>query len=157
VVTDGAETCDSNPVGAAAEVKSSTLQIRVDVIGFAVNTAEQSSLQAISTSGGGLFSIAANADQLLSQMQASRENFEKFQAGAQCATEAYQKAIACLQDVQQKVFQYLQTQLVNLHGSENQELSNLQSQISDKYFKKVNELQEEWNNQIKSQQNLLNQ
>lgn len=157
VVTDGAETCDTNPAGAASEAKSSPYQIRVDVIGFGVNASEQSSLQAISTNGGGLFSIAANADQLLSQMQASHENFEKFQSSAKCTSDVYQKSLNCLQDVQQKAFNYLNTQLASKHGAEYQELANVQSAISKVYFDKINQVQAEWDKAIKAAKQQLEQ
>lgn len=158
IVTDGAETCDSNPSGAAAEVKSSPYQIRVDVIGFAVTTDEQSSLQAISTSGGGLFSVANNVDQLLSQAQASRENFDKFQAGANCILDVYQKSISCLQDVQKKVNDFLLPIVTAAKGSEWNELTNLKSNISSQYFKKMDTIRDEQNTLVRdTQKQLLNQ
>ena len=155
IVTDGAETSDSNPAGAASEVKTSPYQIRVDVIGFAVNTTEQSSLQVISTSGGGLFSVATNVDQLLSQMRASRENFEKFQSGAKHISDVYQKSVSCLQDTQKKAFDYLSTASTGKSGAEYTELSNLKSNISSQYFKKINAVQDELNAAIKSSQQQL--
>jgi len=155
VVTDGAETCDSNPAGAASEAKSSPYQIRVDVIGFAVNTAEQSSLQAISSSGGGLFSVATNVDQLLSQMRASRENFDKFQAGAKCTNDVYQKSVSCLQDIQKKVSDYLTNALTGKSGAERTELTNLQSNIFSQYFKKINTLQDEQSAALRNSQQQL--
>jgi hypothetical protein len=150
VVTDGVETCDTNPSGAAAEVKSSPFEIRVDVIGFAVNASEQSSLQAISTSGGGLFSVASNVDQLVSQMRANHENFEKFQAGAKCASDVYQKSVTCLEDVRQKTNSYISTALSGKTGSDYTELNNMRSNIFTQYSNVIDTIQTEWSNANKA-------
>ncbi len=155
LVTDGDETCDSNPAGAASEAKASPYAIRVDVIGFAVKASEQSLLQAISQNGGGLFSVATNGDELLNQIKSNHANFENFQAGAKCAVDVYQKSISCLQDVNNKTFSYLTTLLTGKKGTEYQELSNLQLSISKIYNDKINTVQTEWNNAIKANQQIL--
>lgn len=157
VVTDGAETCDSNPVAAAQEAKTSTYAVQVDVIGFAVNASEQSSLQAISTSGGGLFSVAINADQLLSQMRANHEKFQNYQANAQCTSSSYQNTVTCLQDVQKKSGDYVTAALTGKIGAEYQELFTLKNAIFTRYSRKIDEVQTEWSNQNKAQQQKLQQ
>jgi Ca-activated chloride channel homolog len=155
IVTDGAETCSTNPAGAASEVRASPFQIRVDVIGFAVTTADQASLQAISTNGGGLFSVAANADQLLSQMRASHENFNKFQAEAKCTTAVYQTSVTCLQDAQKKAADYLSSAVASAKGAEWNELTTLQSKISTQYYKQISAWQDEQSASYKNTQQRL--
>jgi hypothetical protein len=155
VVTDGAETCNTDPAGAAASVKNSALKIQVDVIGFAVTSAEQSQLQAISQSGGGLFSVATNGDDLLNQINSSRANFDKFQAGAQCTIDVYKTSLACFQDVSDKTFAYMTTLISAAKGNEYVQLTNLQTNISKIYQDKITVVQDQWSAAIKANQSTL--
>lgn len=156
IVTDGAETCDTNPAGAAAAVKSSAYEIRVDVIGFAVNSSEQAALQAISTSGGGLFSVAVNADELLSQMRASHENYEKAVSSMKCNSSVYQASISCLEDVRTKATNFLTNAFNGKKGTEYQQLYNLESQIFKLYTDEINKISDEWSSANKKQQEQIN-
>lgn len=158
VVTDGAETCDSNPTGAASQAKSSAYAIKVDVIGFAVNATEQSALQSIATNGGGLFSVAINSDQLYNQMKSNSENWDKYQSNTKCIITAYQTSIDCHSAVKTKVFSYLGEKIQGTKGIEWSNLSNMQDRISSMYQDKIYSLQDEQSAKQKAiQQNLLNQ
>lgn len=53
VVTDGAETCDGDPVAAAEELAGEGIQPIVNVIGFQADDADQAALAAIAEAGGG--------------------------------------------------------------------------------------------------------
>lgn len=158
IITDGAETCATNPSTAAAEAKASVYQIKVDVIGFAVNTADETSLKAISTGGGGLFSLAMNSDDIVSQANASHENWLNFQDTAKCSVAAYNTSYLCLEKVRKDASTFLMSSLVGKKGAQYYQLSTLQSALSSAYFKKIGEVQDEGskvNRQL--QQKLLNQ
>lgn len=155
VVTDGAETCNTNPAGAASEAKASAYQIQVNVIGFAVNTSEQSSLQAISTNGGGIFSVANNADELYNQMQTNLKNFQNFQKDATCIADTYTKSTTCLGTVSQQLNTYFNAKTANLHGSEWTELTNIQTSATNTISKQIFAWQDEESSLIKSTKQLV--
>ena len=155
VVTDGAETCNTNPAGAASEAKNSPYQIQVNVIGFAINASEQSSLQAISTNGGGLFSVANNADELYNQMQANLKNFQNFQKDATCVNDAYQKSTTCLGDVVQQLNTYFASATTDLGGSEWTELTNIQTNTLSVLNKQIYAWQDEQTNLLQNSRQLV--
>jgi len=158
VVTDGNETCNTNPIGTASEAFLSPYKIKVDVIGFGVNNSEQTALTAISTSGGGLFSLATNADDLFNNAKASMENFDKFVDSVKCISTSYQTSIDCLTAVTKKVSDNLNSAIVGKKGAEYSELSTLQSNIYNFYYKKISSAQDEWGALQKAEQKkLLNQ
>lgn len=64
LLSDGEETCGSDPTGKALALKNSSAKVIINVIGFAVDAEAQTQLNQISTSGGGLFSLANNLTEL---------------------------------------------------------------------------------------------
>ena len=65
LVTDGEESCKGDPVKAAAELKASGLDIRLNIVGFAVtNPKTQKDLAAFAQATGGLFYAAQDGDAL---------------------------------------------------------------------------------------------
>jgi hypothetical protein len=65
LITDGEESCKGDPVQAAAELKASGLDIRLNIVGFALtNPKTQKDLAGFSQATGGLFFTAQNGDAL---------------------------------------------------------------------------------------------
>jgi len=64
VVSDGIETCDSDPVSAARELKESGIQAQIDVIGFAVDATARAQLEQIAKIGGGKYYNVNSAQEL---------------------------------------------------------------------------------------------
>ncbi|KAB8138989.1 VWA domain-containing protein [Gracilibacillus oryzae] len=64
VVSDGAETCDGDPVTAAKELADSNIQSIVNVIGFNVGIEGQAHLREIAEAGGGIYTNAGNEEEL---------------------------------------------------------------------------------------------
>lgn len=65
LVTDGLESCNGDPIAAAADFVAGTDQRKVHVIGFALNDpAASDKLREIATKGNGLYFDAGNAQQL---------------------------------------------------------------------------------------------
>ncbi len=59
LITDGEESCKGDPVKAAAELKASGLDIRLNIVGFALkNPQTQKELAGVSQATGGLFYAA---------------------------------------------------------------------------------------------------
>jgi hypothetical protein len=65
LITDGEESCKGDPVKAAAELKASGLDLRLNIVGFALtNPKTQKDLAGFSQATGGLFYSAQNGDAL---------------------------------------------------------------------------------------------
>jgi Mg-chelatase subunit ChlD len=107
IVSDGNETCATDPVAKAKLAYTSSAKIQVNVIGFAVAQNEQAALSDISTSGGGNFMTANTVSELESQFEASYRNMEKFETDATCITQTSDTSYSCLRDVLDKVNNYL--------------------------------------------------
>lgn len=65
LVTDGIETCDSNPVTAVRQLEASGIKPVINVIGLAIKSSDQSQLQQLTDLGGGKY-YAANSTKELS-------------------------------------------------------------------------------------------
>jgi len=140
IVTDGVETCASTPVAAAKEVQISELEISVDVIGFAVNTSEQSSLKAIAESGGGLFSVANTSSELLKKFQAYNDNYASSLDEAMCNIDAHRKSSTCLHNIRMDVSTYLKEKRTDYKGRDNTYLTKLSRSIFDIYSKGIDDI-----------------
>ncbi len=65
LITDGEESCKGDPVKAAAELKASGLDLRLNIVGFAVtNPKTQKDLAGFSQATGGMFYAAQSGDAL---------------------------------------------------------------------------------------------
>lgn len=69
MISDGEETCDSDPVTAAAALYSAGVRTTVNTIGFAVDAETQSQLQAVAAAGGGTFYPAETGSILRKRLQ----------------------------------------------------------------------------------------
>jgi Ca-activated chloride channel family protein len=65
LLTDGIETCDADPCAVAAALHGAAVQIRVHVVGFAIEEKDQAALACIAENGGGLYRSADDAEELL--------------------------------------------------------------------------------------------
>lgn len=95
VVSDGIETCDSNPSGAAFSLSSSGVKAKIDVIGFAVDSTAQAQLSQVASSGGGIYSTASSAEELDRQLNEKYENLKKLTEEAKCRSDAYFTFLDC--------------------------------------------------------------
>ncbi|MBP62639.1 MAG: hypothetical protein CMJ62_14055 [Planctomycetaceae bacterium] len=64
VLTDGNETCGGDPAAAAAMLAQLGINVKVHVVGFAVNPGEEAQLVSIAAAGGGEYVSAHNAEKL---------------------------------------------------------------------------------------------
>ena len=69
LISDGEETCDSDPVAAAAALYSAGARTTVNTIGFAVDTETQAQLRAVAAAGGGTFFPAETGSILRQRLQ----------------------------------------------------------------------------------------
>ena len=99
VITDGVETCDTNPVGVAQELANLEEQITVHVIGFAVGSSEGSELRKIAEAGGGTYATAPTIDELKLAMDLQWENYVRKTREAACSVEGAKAYYACIDRV----------------------------------------------------------
>lgn len=100
VVSGGAETCESLPAEAAKAVRASPAKVKVNVIGFAVDSDSQAQLRQISTAGEGVFA-SDNFDNLSNQTVVDQ---------SKCKAEAYTAFVDCYggaNGISSKVISYL--------------------------------------------------
>ncbi|MHA7137782.1 vWA domain-containing protein [Rossellomorea arthrocnemi] len=64
VVSDGIETCDGDPVAAAEKVKADNTNVKINIIGFDVDTEADEQLKKIAVAGGGEYSSVKTKQQL---------------------------------------------------------------------------------------------
>lgn len=69
LISDGEETCDSDPVTAASALYDAGVRTTVNTIGFAVDVETQAQLQAVATAGGGTFYPAETGSILRQRLQ----------------------------------------------------------------------------------------
>ncbi|MCK4306123.1 MAG: VWA domain-containing protein, partial [Candidatus Eisenbacteria sp.] len=74
LVSDGKETCDDDPCGAVAALKSTGIKFVLHVVGFGVGEAEQEQLACLAQAGGGTYFGAEDADALLAAMESVKED-----------------------------------------------------------------------------------
>lgn len=107
ILSDGEETCDTNPVGAAQALKSSGIAANVNIIGFAVDSKAQTQLSQISLAGGGIYATASNADELDRKFNDLYENSLKAVEFSKCMGNELTTVTSCYQAAYDKVYQYM--------------------------------------------------
>lgn len=164
LVTDGDETCDSKPAEAAREVYNSSSKIRVDVIGFAVDSRTQTILNEVSSAGGGRYGFASNEEDLIRSFDTATENWGKIREENACLTNAYVAFLACYgsKGVMGKAQSFLmdRTKLFNerkISRAETKRIYDLLDQMEAFQNKSVNEARESNERQInESKKRLIN-
>ena len=160
IVSDGNETCNTDPATKAALAFASPLKIQVNVIGFSVASSEYDALTAISTQGGGSFMTANSSSELEAQFENNGKNFDTFQADAQCISKASEAEYKCLQEVSDKVRDYLHPIIqksIN-NGPFYTLYTDLNSSINGVYGDTITALLDSWGKQVDERKStLLNQ
>lgn len=138
LLTDGEETCDPDPIGQATSLKSSNLNIKINVIGFAVDDKAQTKLDKISTSGGGSFFTANNLTELEEKFNYLYENELKRMTKPQCKEQDLEEFRACYKASFQKVTTWVTKRKVlynekKITKQEYDILNNLNSQFYKLY------------------------
>lgn len=109
VISDGIETCGSDPAGAAKELKNLSINPQIDVIGLAVDAAARTQLEEVAKIGGGTYKPANSGleleDALKKTIEAARQSlvcsFKTSTAYQNCLIlEQYRPASQYLQNLQ---------------------------------------------------------
>lgn len=136
VVSDGIETCNSDPVGAAQELHSSGIKAKIDVIGFAVDSATRGQLEQVAQIGGGQYYSANSAVELDNHLQFMSDNAKAAYA-SMCVLHASIDASRCIAEQHYyKVIDYFSKisrgSYSTMSSTERQALNQAQKRASDK-------------------------
>ena len=107
LISDGIETCDSNPVGAATEVKNAGLDLTIDVIGFNLDSNARSQLKQVATIGGGTYFDAQTSQDFKKVADTWWENFRATNKFLACSTTNLFRDTDCLYNKYMKAIKYL--------------------------------------------------
>jgi Mg-chelatase subunit ChlD len=105
LVSDGAESCNTNPVGAAATLKSAG--VKVNIIAFAALPSELSSLQQIASAGGGTYASVNSYEELDRKFSDQYENGLKLLEQGKCENAALDVFTKCWSDAYNKVSKWI--------------------------------------------------
>lgn len=139
VITDGIETCDSDPVGKARELKAASITTKIDVIGFGVSSGDASILKHISDAGGGTYYTANNADELRTYTKSTAEELKDLIAIGYCMNSNFRKWQTCAQDQYKKANDYVYAHYKELWQNDSDSVSwdnaiELNKQINDHWL-----------------------
>lgn len=73
LVSDGLETCHSDPCALVRELKATGIKFILHVVGFAVTDEEDDQLSCLADAGGGVYYTAGNASELLDAFQSMQQ------------------------------------------------------------------------------------
>lgn len=111
VISDGVETCDTNPVEVAKQLAESPEKITVHVIGFAVDTGESGELRKIAEAGKGTYATAPSIEELKVAMDLQWENYVRKTREAACDREGAKAYYACIDRAVQLVRSWVSAEL----------------------------------------------
>ena len=111
VISDGVETCDSDPLGQAKLLFEGSEKIIVHVIGFAVAEADNESLRAISRAAEGTYATAPTIDELKLAMDLQWDNYVRRAKEEACRVKGYDTYLACKDDTWARLKAYISQEL----------------------------------------------
>lgn len=92
LISDGIETCGSDPNSAIQDLRALNIQPVVNIVGFGVNQSDSNNLQQLSQLGGGQYFLASDSDKLAEVFA----NFKKALETLQCNQNSSQAYISCV-------------------------------------------------------------
>lgn len=119
VISDGIETCDSDPAGAAKDLKALSINPQIDVIGLAVDTATRAQLEEVAKIGGGTYKPANSAVELEDALKKTIDAARQYLFCSGKANIAYQSCL--IVDQYKPASQYLKDLLQQARQNKNTE------------------------------------
>lgn len=116
LVSDGAETCNSQPVLAAQKAKE--YGITVNIIGLGVTQEEGEELRKIAEAGGGSYAFSNIGDDLFNEFKVNYENSEKWSEESKCLYAFLDTAYACYKPDHQKIIDWAYNEQRKLYSKE---------------------------------------
>lgn len=119
VISDGIETCDSDPAGAARNLKALSINPQIDVIGLAVDTATRTQLEEVAKIGGGTYKQANSAVELEDALKKTIDAARQYLFCSGKANIAYQSCL--IVDQYKPASKYLQDLWLQAYQNKNKE------------------------------------
>lgn len=95
LITDGIETCGTDPVSAVKTLKAAGIDVRVDVIGYALDSSARSQLQSVASFGEGTYYDARTSDDFAKALNNWNDNFMNNLKNYSCNSELLNKWVSC--------------------------------------------------------------
>lgn len=112
IISDGVETCDTNPVQAAKDLFDGKNKVVVHVIGFAVDSiADNKSLRNISQAAGGTYATAPTIEELKLAMDLQWDAYVRRAREDSCRIKGYANFQACKDEKLARVNAYISSEL----------------------------------------------
>jgi Mg-chelatase subunit ChlD len=156
LISDGEETCNSDPVAMTKEIKNAGFNIKVNVIGFDVGGTTEAQLRKIAEAGDGQYSSVKNEKdfEAIFQQQENMVNKMDF---------AVKSGVEQLYDISASILKYNQC-ITMLDIEEASFMLNVEEKISpnckttaeEKYFKRYDEISGNLKNIFESEKNNFN-
>ena len=140
LVSDGVETCDTDPLGAAKELQNMGLKIQIDVIGFDLEPAAKEQLQKVAEIGGGKYYNAQTSEEFDKVMIDWFRESQNSRAALSCKTASAVSFIGCVSHRTVSVYTYL----THLQGSvlrgfvENYGVTAIKGEDTNEKINKIN-------------------
>lgn len=161
LVTDGLETCDSNPVTIANTISSDpNVQLVVDVVGFGISLdAEREELKQIAEAGGGLYINVEEAGDFDDYVKAQRDRDTAILDWVTCSARAHSNYFQCRADLSNEARPLLgdlkraledPAAIADLNQmlGRLQDWDNMHSEFGSAYFDSYNALQTDLKNDV---------
>lgn len=116
VISDGIETCDTDPVSSAKSLKESSIKTQVDVIGFAVDATAKDQLKQVAQITGGTYHSAKNAAELKTSLSNWLDNVYQYINRSSCLIYGMLDFFRCYDDKQKQATKLLNIKLDELNG-----------------------------------------
>ena len=107
LVSDGVETCNTDPLGAARELQDMGLKIQIDVIGFDLEPVAKEQLMKVAEIGGGKYYNAQTSEEFDKVMIDWFKESQNSQAALGCKVASANSFIACVANRQNATSTYL--------------------------------------------------
>ena len=117
LVTDGLETCDGDPVAAAAALYEADIAVTVDVVGFDVPDADAQALRAIAEVTGGTYSAAGTGAELQAFFDDLTAQQHEIVERLGCIANAQAEQARCAMDTAQRAVAVLNEEIDELAGA----------------------------------------
>lgn len=140
LISDGIETCDSNPVQSAKDLKALNINPQIDVIGFNLNVTAKTQLEEIAKAGGGTYFDAQTSDELKKTLDTWALNLQNLIHWQNCRLQSNIKYTNCYLQRKIKADSYILKLLNSTKYStpEWNSIDQMWKKISERYQEIIN-------------------
>lgn len=138
IISDGIETCGTDPVAKARAMKAEGITVKVDVVAMQVSQADGSLLSQIAAAGGGTFQNVQSSEDLGKKIRDFANEQEKFTKTVRCNTTQWISYTKCLSTTRDSAIKYIDTNYPACVAKNFKTCQSLKSSIIDQTMKYFN-------------------